>query len=162
MSIQGAISGLRTAAEITRALLGMKVTAEVQAKIIELQTALLDAQQGALAATASQYELTEKVRELDAKLRERVNWGAQSKRYALVNPWTGLSQVYALRREQADGEPAHFCCTHCFLRESRVMLISGDRTGWVVMQCPSCKASVETGFRGVGPAKYAEEYASAG
>lgn len=162
VSLQSAVAGLKTAAEITRVLLGMKVTADVQAKVIELQSALLEAQQGALAATAAQYELTERIRELEAQLRVRADWSSIALRYALVNPWKGLSQVYALRRESAEGEPAHYCCTHCFNRGSRVMLTAGKRDGWVIMQCPSCHATVETGFRGVGPARYAEEFAIAG
>lgn len=162
LSVQGAISGLRTAAEITRALLSMKVTAEVQAKVIELQSALLEAHQGALDATATQYELREKVRELEARLAARADWEAISKRYVLVNPWDGPAQVYALRREASDGEPAHFCCTYCFSRETKVMLIAGYRGGMAIFQCPSCKASVDTGYSGVGAVQYSEHYVRAG
>ena len=52
-AIQAAITGLKMASDISRSILQMKTTAEVQGKVIELQSALLDAQNGALSATAA-------------------------------------------------------------------------------------------------------------
>ncbi len=113
-AIQAAISSLKAATEISRSILDMKNMSEVQGKVIELQSALLEAQNCALTATASQFELQEKVRDLEAKLNERGNWEKQKERYQLVSPWQGPAQTYALKQSQSNGEEPHLVCSVCF------------------------------------------------
>lgn len=50
-AIQGAISSLKAATEISRSIMDMKTMSEVQGKVIELQSALLEAQNSALSAS---------------------------------------------------------------------------------------------------------------
>ena len=159
VAIQAAIAGLKAATDISSALLKMKVTGEVQTKVIELQTALLAAQNAALSATAAQFELQEKVRELETQLQQKADWEAVRGRYRLVSPWQGPAQAYALLRGAAHGEPPHLACTACF-HNRRVVILNPMNTKdrWVQMVCPSCKAAMETGYRGIGAPKYAEEY----
>ncbi len=54
-AIQAAIASLKTATDVSRSILEMKSMSEVQGKVIELQSALLEAQNCALSATASQF-----------------------------------------------------------------------------------------------------------
>ena len=158
-AIQGAISSLKVAAEISKSFLDLKNQADVQGKVIELQGALLDAQNSALAATASQFELLDKIRDLEAKLKERGDWETQRRRYLLVNPWRGPSQAYALREAEAGNERPHLLCSTCFHGERRVILNPvKNKDGWVQMVCPSCRSTMDTGYRGIGPATYAEAY----
>jgi hypothetical protein len=158
-AIQGAIAGLKAATDISSALLSMKVTGEVQAKVIELQSALLTAQNAALAATTAQFELHSRVRELEIQLQQQADWEATRRRYRLVTPWRGAAQTYALLRADAQGESPHLACPACF-HNRRIAILNpmNNRERWVQMVCPVCKASMETGFRGIGPPKYAEEY----
>lgn len=157
-AIHAAITSLKAATDISTTLLSMKVTGEVQGKVIELQSALLGAQNAALAATTAQFELQERIRQLEARLNERADWDHLKNRYRLVNPWKGPAQAYALSRESANGEKAHLACTTCFHRREIVILTPQSRSGWVVMVCPVCKASMETGWRGIGAPSYAEDY----
>ena len=76
MAIQAAIASLKAATDISRSLLDMKSMADVQGKVIELQSALLEAQNGALSATKAQFELQERVRELEALLKDKSDWHA--------------------------------------------------------------------------------------
>lgn len=160
-AIQAAITSLKTAAGIAKGILDAKSLIEVQGKVIELQTALLDAQNCAINATTSQLELQQRIRELEAQLKQIEDWGDQESRYVLTTPWRGAAQVYALKKQSANGEPPHFLCTNCFHSRNRVILNpTPNPTGWLSMVCPACRSSVATGMRGISNPKYAEEYSS--
>lgn len=163
VAIQAAISSLKAATDISKSILEMRNMAEVQGKVIELQSALLEAQNCALSATTAQFELQERIRVLETQLKEEDDWEPQKARYRLVNPWRGPAQTYALRREKADGEEPHFVCATCFHNGKRVILNPiKNKEGWIQMVCPSCKATMDTGLRGIGAPQYAEEYENKG
>ncbi len=102
--------------------------------------------------------ITKKIRELEEKLKNIGDWEHEKGRYALVSPWKGPAQVYALKQAAAEGEDPHFLCTNCFHDKKKVILNPITKTGWVHMVCPACKADLATGYRGIGQPKYAEEY----
>lgn len=156
------MASLKAATDISKALFDLKVTSEVQGKVIELQSALMSAQSSALEATNAQYSLQERVRDLESQLRAFQDWGDQEKRYALISPWKGPVQVYALMRESAGGEQAHYLCTNCFHARKRVILNPTDKDGWIYLACPNCKSNISTGYRGIGAPKYAEDSAGEG
>lgn len=158
-AIQAAIASLKTATDVSRSILEMKSMSEVQGKVIELQSALLEAQNCALSATASQFQLQEKVRELEAKLNERGSWQEQVARYQLISPWRGPAQTYALKESESQGEQPHLVCFSCFHNEQKVILNpQKSKEGWVQMVCPKCKSSMDTGYKAIGSPKYAEQY----
>jgi hypothetical protein len=161
LAIQGLASSLKTAIDVSKALFDLKLSADVQTKVIDLQSAILAAQNSALAATAAQFELQERVKELEAQLRAVEDWNATKARYLLVAPWRGAAQVYALRRAESRGEEPHFLCTNCFHQRKPVILIPTPVQHMAIMQCPACKALIQTGYTAVGPAKYAEEFLKA-
>jgi hypothetical protein len=156
-AIQGMMVSLKAATEVSKAIFDLKVAGEVQSKVIDLQSALLAAQGSALEAVNSQYALLERIRELEAQIKDLQDWGAQEQRYALVCPWRGPAQVYALKGSAAAGEQPHYLCTNCFHNKKRVILNPTTKEGWVSLVCPACKSSVATGYRGIGAPKFAEE-----
>ena len=163
-AIQAAITGLKVATGLTKGILETKIEIEIQGKVIELQTALLEVHTNAISATTAQFELLERVRTLEEQLKAFNDWDEQGPRYALVCPWEGnVAQVYALRKASSAGEVAHFLCPNCFHKRQRVILnpvfVTANR--WVSLACPSCKASIDTNWRAIGAHKYAEEYESA-
>lgn len=161
-AIQGMMASLKAATDISKALFDLKVTAEIQGKVIELQSALMSAQSSALEATTSQYTLQDRVRELESQVRDLQDWGEQKARYTLICPWRGPAQVYALKKEHAEGEPPHYLCTNCFHNSKRVILNPQSKDGWVHLACPNCKSDLSTGYRGVSAPKYAEEVGGEG
>ena len=162
-AVQAMMGSLKAATDISKALFDLHTTAEVQSKVIDMQRALLAAQSSALEATSAQFSLQERIRELEAQIRGFEDWGNQEQRYALVNPWGGPAQVYALRKEQAQGEGAHFLCTNCFHTRKRVILNPlRNSEGFIHMTCPACKSSTATGYRAIGAPKFAEDCAHDG
>ena len=78
--IQGALTSLKAAADITKAITDLKVSSEVQGKIIELQNLLLAAQSSAIAATTVQIELNERIRSLEGQISAYDDWDRKSQR----------------------------------------------------------------------------------
>lgn len=85
-SISAAITGLKTAAEIARAMKGIHDLADVQTKVIELQSAILDAQTSALVAQSDQFTMMQRLRELEAEVRQVRAWEETKHRYQLITP----------------------------------------------------------------------------
>ena len=159
MAIQAAISSLKAATDISKSIMDVKTVSEVQSKVIELQGALLEAQNAALSATASQFELQEKIRKLEAELKERGDWAKEKSRYQLVSPWRGPAQAYALKKSHSEGEQPHLLCPSCFQRETKEILCPQNKQGWAQMVCPKCTSTMDTGYWRIGAPVYAENYA---
>ena len=143
------ITSLKAAFDISKSILEIKSTTEIQDKVIKLQSALMASRNSAL-------ELQEKVRTLEEQLRAANEWGDQESRYSLVCPWKSPAQVYALKRSASEGENPHFLCSNCFHNKRKVILNPSKKDGWILMACPSCGATIDTGYRGIGPPQYAE------
>lgn len=150
--LQGAIGGLKTAADIAVGLSNLKTMAEVQGKAVELQQVILAAQSSALAAQSSQFELVQRIRDLEKEVAEAKAWNEQKQRYALVPVWEG-AVAYALKRESSASEPPHWICTHCYEDGRRSIL--NDKTLYptkgphqLVLECPRCKSQLVTGYSG--------------
>lgn len=125
---------------------------------LEAQEQIMSLREGALELQEENQELKNRVRELEAKLKADEDWNQEKGKYALVNPWKGPAQVYALNKSSAGNDAPHLLCTNCFQQSKKIILNPQSKNGWVYMVCPSCKATLQTGYRGVGVAKYAEEY----
>ena len=132
-------------------------TLEAQEKIIELR-------EGALELQEQNFSLRERVRELETLLRTDQEWEEQKERYALVSPWRGAGQAYALKEFHSGDEQPHFLCTNCFHDSTGVVLNPSKSKdgGWMVFVCPSCKASIDAGSHSVGKAEFAEVYLGSG
>ena len=80
-SISAAITGLKTAAEIVKAMKGLQDQADIQTKVKELQSAILDAQTSTLAAQSDQFTMIQRLRELEAEVRNVRAWEETKQRY---------------------------------------------------------------------------------
>src|ERR1700721_2101383 len=100
-SITAAVGSLKAAGGIAKGLIGLKSDAEVQAKAIELNQKIIDAQHQIFEANAAQSSLLEKVRELESQLTRLHDWEAQKQHYKLAAPFVGC-MVYALRKSLSD------------------------------------------------------------
>ena len=111
--IQGAITGLKTAAEIAKSFLELKSIAEIQGKVIELQSAILAAQSSALAAQSDQSSMVQRIRELEEEIRRVKAWEETRQRYQLTSLWNGAF-AYALKEQSKGSDPPHWICQNCY------------------------------------------------
>lgn len=161
-AIQTAISSLKVATTLAKSILDTKNMVEVQGKVIEIQSALLEAQNSAISATSAQFELVEKVRQLESELKSATSWSGETERYALVSPFRNGGPVFALKSSAASGEAPHLLCPNCFSSRRKSFLAPIQKDSWILLSCSACKFSMSTGMRGIGDPKYAEGYAKQG
>lgn len=162
--IQGAVVSLKAAADIAIALGNIKTMSEVQAKAIELQQIILAAQSSALAAQSEQFTLLQEIRGLKEEVAKAKAWNKQKQRYALVSPWQG-AVTYALKRESASTEPAHWICAACYEKGHRAILNdamkyapAGRGRSTIGLDCPVCSAHIASDWSGGQiERKYAED-----
>jgi hypothetical protein len=156
-SIAAAVSSLKGASDIAKGLLSLHTMTEVQSKAIELNQAIIDAQHQIFAANAAQSQLVERVRQLEGQIAAMENWDAESQRYKMATPYSGVT-VYAVQKTMSNGEPPHYLCANCFQSRKRSILANSTaKDGHIAIVCAACKFVAQTRWRGVGPAKYAED-----
>lgn len=129
---------------------------------LEAQEQIMSLREGALELQEENQELKAKICELEAKLQSSEDWENEKMRYSLVNPWQGPAQAYALIGEKSEGEQPHLLCTNCFHNAQKTILCPAVKGRDAIMNCPSCKSSINTGYARVGPAKFAEKYPQEG
>ena len=113
IAISSAATGLQAAGQIIKSLVSLKISSEVQTKVIELQAVIMAAQGDALAAQSDQFALLERVRKLEAEVAEAKAWEAEKQRYQLQEFPAG-ALAYVLKPEAANGEPPHRICPNCY------------------------------------------------
>jgi hypothetical protein len=140
--LTAAISSLKGAKEIAQAMLELKVSAEIQTKVIDLQTLILAAQSSALQAQEEQLELARDV-ELSKKEIARLKaWEHERSRYVLKEVGAGAF-AYTLKEDSNHKEPSHWLCCQCYQDGLKSILqYSGYLHSGKVFSCNRCKASI--------------------
>ena len=148
--IGGIFSSLNAATNITKAMIGLRDTALIQEKVIELQGAILQAQQAAFGANEERTSLVDRVRELEETMRSLEAWETEKQRYKLQSVPNGGAFVYALAPETQGTEPSHWICAACYTNGKKSILQRGEdtRNGLWPWHCSSCKAVILADWQG--------------
>jgi len=149
-TISAAIGSLQSAADIAKGMIGLRDTAMIQGKVIELQSAILSAQGGALAAQSEQFTLIEKIRGLEKQIADLEAWNAQKDRYAL-NEISPGALAYVVKVSAQKGEPAHAICANCYEHGRKSILQwSESAYGTLYFKCSGCDSKFEGHNHGGG------------
>jgi hypothetical protein len=141
-SIASAATGLQSAGQIVKSLVGLKVSSEVQAKVIELQAVIMAAQGDALAAQSDQFALLERIRSLEAEVAKAKAWDTEKDRYKLQEFPTG-ALAYVLKPDASDGEPSHRVCPKCYNEGHKSLLqVKTRRSGGERVECHRCNSDL--------------------
>ena len=95
--------------------------AEVNAKAIELQSAILGLHSDAFAAQAQHSAMLERIRDLEEEVRRAKAWEETKQRYALQQPFPGTF-AYVLETQSQSLEPMHSICANCYELGKRSIL----------------------------------------
>ena len=138
-AIASALSSLKAATDIAKTMIGLRDAQAMQAKVIELNGQILDAQGSVFAANQERATLIEKVRQLEKQLVDLEAWDAQKDRYQLTD--AGDSNfVLILKPEMRGGEPAHYICANCYEQRKKAILQHMNTRGMGdLLSCPLCK-----------------------
>lgn len=142
LALATAITSLKTAGEIASGFLSLRDQTVIQKNVIELQTIILAAQQGALAAQSEQMELQEENRALRAELEKLAAWAAKADRYQLTDLGKGVF-AYKLKAEERGSDPDHLACAQCFESCRRSVLQNlGRFNSRERHECQTCKSAI--------------------
>lgn len=142
------VSSLKTAAEITKGIIGLRDASMIQDKVVELNGVILSAQSSALEANAAQFNLLDRVRELEEEIARMKTWDTEKQKYELKQIQAGAF-AYVLKPTASGGEPAHWLCAACYQQNNKSILQAQGRTSdrsFQLYGCPTCKATLRVHY----------------
>jgi hypothetical protein len=99
-----ALSSLNAAKDIAQAMITLRDGAAFQAKLIEFQSKIIDANNAAFAAQDERASLLEQIRDLKEEVAKLVAWETEKKRYELKAVSSG-ALAYVLKENAEPAEP---------------------------------------------------------
>lgn len=157
VEIGGAISGLKSLLDIAKSLKSINDEVMLNNIKIAMQSAVLEAQGGLLAAQESQTENVKLIAELQKQIAQLKDWSTEKQKYELTRYEPG-SFAYSLKSNVEGSEPTHMLCVNCFNNDTKSILQATHRTPqrYRVHLCPACKSEFEIGDRSHGPKLHQE------
>lgn len=138
---QGAVTALKSAADLAIGLSNIKTVSEVQAKAVELQQIILAAQTSALATQSEQFALLEKLRDLEKEIADVKAWEAEKNKYELKEVIPNVL-VYSFKEDSGSSEPPHKLCANCYQDERKSILQQEYVKGGVALICHACSGEI--------------------
>lgn len=142
-ALSAAAMSFKAAKEIAEGLVGLRDTALVESKAIELRSKILDAQSSVFQANEERAILIEQVHELEKKLGALNAWNTEKEKYELKEIVEGCF-AYALKVDQTSSTPYHELCTSCFQngKKSILQLVRRDIGRAEVKVCHDCGSEI--------------------
>lgn len=148
LTIGGAISGLQTAAEVLKTLVGLSDARKIEAEIAKLTPIIIASQKDALAAYKEQLALLEEVGRLKARVMQLEGKSSELERYKRTDMGGGTF-AYTLKDGVKPGEDNHAACAQCY-EKGRISTLQRRGTNpfnQVMHRCESCKTMFAFGER---------------
>jgi hypothetical protein len=141
--IAAAVTGIRSAFDITKAMVGLRDVEAFRAKSIELQGVVLEALEKSIEARESYATQNDRVRALEAEVSRLKAWDAEKQRYGLKSIGQG-TVAYILKPDARSGETPHWLCPNCFAKGEKAFLqntgrLEGSR---LIVRCNNCSSTV--------------------
>jgi hypothetical protein len=135
-------TSLRSAAELTKAMLHVSDINTLRSKILDLTKEIMSAQSGALATQSTQLELLQSKRDLEDELAKVKAWNMEKYRYELQNVGSG-AVAYVLKQSMRGTEPTHWICANCFQTGKKRFLNESDfDLHFVYYKCQECAGKI--------------------
>jgi hypothetical protein len=139
--IAAAVTGMRAALDITKAMAGLRDAEAFRGKSIELQSVVLDAFEKAIEARAAHSAQAERIRMLEAEMAGLKAWDAEKQNYELKSIGPG-SVACMLKPDKRGSEAPHWLCPNCYSKGQKAFLNPTDAQvgrGWIY-KCTGCGA----------------------
>jgi hypothetical protein len=148
-AISGAIQSLKSAFEIGKAILDLSVSAQIQSRIMDINSKILAAQESAVASRDYQSTLLQRVDDLEKRIAEFEAWDAEADTYVLTdlrNPGDprGSILAYAPKQGTHTSERAHHLCAKCYQDRHKSILQRETRHPYLaeVLVCHHCGSDI--------------------
>ena len=147
-TIAAALSSFNVLKNIAQSMIALRDSQALQAKIIEFNEALIDAQTKIFSVNEERSALIERVRGLEKQVVQLEAWNAEKDRYELKAVEHGAF-AYALKREAQGSEPPHQICAACYEHGKKSILqmkprsiASSSLSMPTIYRCPECKSEI--------------------
>lgn len=153
--ISAAISGVKAAADLAKALNDTMSQAALNEVKIGLQEKILDAHGALLAAQAAEQESDRRIADLEQQINQFNAWDAGRDRYELTAVDSGAF-AYTLKPGREEGEPPHWLCPTCFNRRIKSLFqfennLPREGRDWLARwKCHTCSSTL-TLYQGLRP-----------
>ncbi len=128
---------------IAKGMFNIRDSIKINAKLIELQGAIITAQQHAIAIQQSYAALETKARDLETECMHLKDWSAEKQNYALREIAPGVF-AYVPKDVMNDFQSSHKYCSNCFDAGEKSMLQqSPGLKRDFILTCPRCKFKVQ-------------------
>src|SRR5438270_13539161 len=94
--IGGAVASLRLASDMAKAAVSLRDFSKLNETVIELQRVILAAQSDALAAQSDQFDLLQRISDLEKEVAGLKAWETEKAKYQLTEPRPGVF-AYAIK-----------------------------------------------------------------
>ena len=136
--IAAAVTGIRSALDIAKAMVGLRDAEAFRAKSIELQTVILESLDKAIQAREAYSAQLDQVRTLETELADLKAWGTEKENYELKRNWAG-GVAYMLKPDARGAEPPHWLCPQCYMKGKKGFLQPEGHPGihrnWTCSEC---------------------------
>jgi hypothetical protein len=119
--IGAGLGSLKAMKDIVQTLNSVRNEVAVNSVKIELQAHILDVQQALLAAQEAGAATARRIAELEQEIVGFKDWRGEAERYQLQDVGRGAT-VYALKLGMENGEPPHWLCANCFNQRRKSLL----------------------------------------
>jgi len=145
--IAAAITGLRSALDVTKAMIGLRDAEAFRAKSIELQGVILEALEKGIEAREAYAAQLDRVRALEAEVAKLKEWDTEKSHYELKTVGAGGSLAYMLKPEARGAEPPHWLCPDCFEQRKKAFFqAQGIKGPNRIYACIGCKREILAGM----------------
>lgn len=140
--IQSTLSSLKTAGDITKAILELNSLTKINERIIELQAVLIAANNSALSAKMEHSEMIDRERALKKEMADFKAWKRDKKRYELCQPRGVFGLVYGVKEVMRIAEAPHYLCTHCADNGKKSIMQPDGKRQESCLVCPNCNLNI--------------------
>lgn len=152
VEISAGLNSLKLAKDIVQALNGAQNAVAINQVKLDLQSAILDAQQGLFSAQEAQSAAAKRIADLEQEIVRLKDWSAERERYQLVDVGTGAF-AFMPKVGMENGQPAHWLCANCFEHGRKSVIQfkgqgkeAGGRQDECLWGCDTCKGSFRTSW----------------
>jgi hypothetical protein len=139
--IAAAVTGIRAALDMAKAMVGLRDAEAFRAKSIELQGVVLEAFQKAIEAREVYSVQADRIRTLETEVANLKAWDTEKQKYELKPNYLG-AVTYMLKPDARGTEPPHWLCPNCYAEGKKSFLLPTDRGSSHVhriYKCGTCK-----------------------
>ncbi len=111
-AIAAALSTYTSLKNIAQAMIGLRDGQALQEKIIEFNSALIDAQTRIFTVNEERTTLIDRVHELEKEVTDLKAWEREKERYELI-ALAPNTVAYAIKEATRGSQPPHYICANC-------------------------------------------------